>query len=157
AATPDTVAPSAPTSLTATSAGGTQIDLAWTASTDNVAVTGYQVERCQGTGCSSFVQIAAPTDASYRHTDLTPLAPSSYRVRATDAPATFLHDALPISAATPDTVAPSAPTSLTATSAGGTQINLAWTVSTDNVAVAGYQVERCLGAGCSSFVQIAAP
>src|SRR5205085_5642607 len=83
AATPDTIAPSAPSRLTATSAGGTQINLAWTASTDNVAVTGYQVERCQGTGCSSFVQIAAPTTASYSDTGLTSGAAYSYRVRAT--------------------------------------------------------------------------
>ena len=32
--------------------------LSWTASTDNMGVTGYQVERCQGAGCSSFSQIA---------------------------------------------------------------------------------------------------
>ena len=40
---PDTIAPTAPTSLTATVASDTQINLAWMASTDNVGVTGYMV------------------------------------------------------------------------------------------------------------------
>ena len=54
----DTQAPAAPTSLTATAASSGQINLAWMASTDNVgAVTGYRVERCQGSSCSSFAQV----------------------------------------------------------------------------------------------------
>ena len=47
-AAPDTTPPSAPTGLGATAVSTSQIDLAWTASTDNVGVTGYRVERCQG-------------------------------------------------------------------------------------------------------------
>ncbi len=41
----DTQAPSVPTNLTATAASTTSIQLNWTASTDNVAVTGYKVYR----------------------------------------------------------------------------------------------------------------
>ncbi len=33
--------------------------LTWTASTDNVGVTGYFIERCEGVSCTSFAQIAA--------------------------------------------------------------------------------------------------
>ena len=36
----------------ATAASSSQINLTWTASTDNVGVTGYRVERCQGAGCT---------------------------------------------------------------------------------------------------------
>lgn len=39
----DTLAPTAPTSLASTSKTSTSITLSWTASTDNVAVTGYEV------------------------------------------------------------------------------------------------------------------
>src|SRR5262249_61804895 len=53
----DTQAPTVPTNLVATASSSTQIGLTWTASTDNVAVTGYRIERCSGTGCSSFAQI----------------------------------------------------------------------------------------------------
>ena len=66
----DTTPPTAPTNLTATTASAAQINLAWTASTDNVGVTGYRIERCQGTGCSTFTQIATPTSASYSDTGL---------------------------------------------------------------------------------------
>src|SRR5204863_420908 len=60
ATTLDTQAPTAPAGLTSNAVSGTQINLSWTAATDNVAVTGYLIERCTGTGCTSFVQIAAP-------------------------------------------------------------------------------------------------
>ena len=52
--TSDTQAPTAPGSLTATPSNSTQINLSWTASTDNVGVTAYQVDRCSGAGCSNF-------------------------------------------------------------------------------------------------------
>ena len=33
-------------------------------------------------------------------------------------------------------------------------MNLTWTAATDNVGVTNYLVERCAGAGCTSFAQI---
>jgi hypothetical protein len=62
-----------------------QINLSWTASTDNVGVTGYRVERCQGVSCTSFAQIGTPTTASYSDSALAASTSYSYRVRATDA------------------------------------------------------------------------
>src|SRR6202012_991897 len=44
--------PTAPGSLTATTASASQINLSWIASPDPAGVTQYLVERCQGTGCS---------------------------------------------------------------------------------------------------------
>ena len=44
-APPDTQPPSAPGNLVATALGVSQVHLSWTASTDNVGVTGYLVER----------------------------------------------------------------------------------------------------------------
>src|SRR5205823_4145627 len=85
AATPDTQAPTAPTNLTA-AASASQINLSWTASTDNVAVTGYMVERCQGASCATFAQIATPTTTTFSDTGLG-VGSYSYRVRATDAAA----------------------------------------------------------------------
>jgi Fibronectin type III domain len=81
----DTTPPSAPTNLVLTVVSGTQINLAWTASTDNVGVTGYKVERCQGGGCSNFAQIGTTTNTTYSDTGLTASTSYSYRVRATDA------------------------------------------------------------------------
>ena len=81
----DTTPPTAPANLTATAAGSSQINLSWSASTDNVGVTGYQIERCQGAGCSSFSQITTTTTTTYNNTSLLAGTSYSYRVRATDA------------------------------------------------------------------------
>jgi chitodextrinase len=157
---PDTIAPTAPASLTATVVSDTQINLAWTASTDNVGVTGYLIERCQGTGCSNFAQVATPVGTTFNDIGLAGSTSYSYRVRATDAAnnlSAYTSTASASTHAPPDTTPPTAPTNLTATAASASQINLAWTVSTDNVGVTGYLVERCQGAACSNFAQIAAP
>jgi Concanavalin A-like lectin/glucanases superfamily/Fibronectin type III domain len=77
--------PSAPTNLTAAVPGTTEVDLTWGASTDNAGVTGYRVERCQGTGCTSFTQIGTPSGTSFNDTGLTPSTTYVYRVRAIDA------------------------------------------------------------------------
>jgi len=82
---PDTTPPTSPANLAATAASATQINLSWTASTDNVGVTGYRVESCSGAGCSNFTQIATPTTTTFNNTGLAASTSYSYRVRATDA------------------------------------------------------------------------
>jgi len=81
---PDTEAPSAPGNLVATAIGVSQVHLSWTASTDNVGVTGYLVER-QDPGSMNFVQVGTSTGTSYNDTGLAAGSTYSYRVRATDA------------------------------------------------------------------------
>ena len=56
-----------------------------------------------------------------------------------------------------DTTPPGPVSGLTATAASSTRIDLGWSAATDDVGVAGYRVERCSGAVCSSFAQVAAP
>ncbi len=144
-AAPDTTAPTAPAGLTAIAASSTQINLSWTAATDNVGVTGYRLERCAGTGCTTFVEIASPTMTSYVDTGLTASTLYRYQVRAIDA-AGNLGSYSTIAQATtmglPDTTAPSAPTDVSGAGVSISQINLTWTASTDNVAVTGYKVFR---------------
>ena len=60
------------------------MNLNWTASTDNVSVSGYRVERCQGAGCTNFAQVATPTATAYSDTGLSPSTTYRYRVRAID-------------------------------------------------------------------------
>ncbi len=62
-----------------------QINLSWTAATDNVGVTGYRVERCQGAGCSTFAQVGTPSGTTFATRGLPASTSYSYRVRATDA------------------------------------------------------------------------
>ena len=157
---PDTTPPTVPGNFVAAATSATQINLSWMASTDNVGVTGYKVERCSGAGCTNFAQIATPTTTTFSDTGLTASTSYSYRVRASDAAgnnSSYSSTASATTQAAPDTTPPTAPTNLTATAASTTQINLSWTASTDNVGVTGYKVERCSGAGCANFVQIATP
>src|SRR5206468_120725 len=81
----DTQAPTAPANLTATPISAAQINLAWSAATDNVGVTSYLIERCQGAGCSTIAQIATAPTTSFTNTRLTAQISYSYRVRASDA------------------------------------------------------------------------
>jgi hypothetical protein len=158
---PDSTPPSAPASLTASAISSTRVNLSWSAATDDVGVTGYLIERCQGAGCSTFAQIAAPTGTGVAYSDTTVTSGNtySYRVRATDG-AGNLGGYSPVATATtptPDITPPTAPATLSAAAVSNTQVNLSWAAATDNVAVTGYLIERCQGAGCSTFAQIAAP
>ena len=155
---PDTTPPSDVTGLTATAVSPTQINLSWTAATDNVGVTGYRVERCQGAGCANFAQIATPAGTTFGDTGLIAATNYSYRVKAVDAATNVSVNYSNVANATtqaapPDTIPPTDPTGLTATAVSSSQINLAWTASTDSggSGLAGYRVERCQGAGCSTL------
>src|SRR3989442_13046641 len=67
---PDTQPPTAPGSLTATAVSASQINLSWTASTDNVGVTAYLVER-QDPGSPTFTQKGTAPGTTYNDTGLT--------------------------------------------------------------------------------------
>lgn len=152
----DTVPPTTPANLTVTTAGMTQINLNWTASTDNVLLSQYYLERCAGVGCSTFDQIGFPTITSYTDTGLVPGTSYSYRVRARDVWGLYSDYSNTASATLPDTEPPGATTGLMATFISSTRIDLNWTQATDNSGVvAGYKIERCTGTGCTNFAQIA--
>ncbi|KKW45452.1 MAG: Coagulation factor 5/8 type domain protein, partial [Parcubacteria group bacterium GW2011_GWB1_56_8] len=74
----DTQAPTVPANLTATAISSSQINLSWTASTDNVGVSGYRVYR-------GGVQIATTTATTYQNTGLAPSTTYTYTVSAYDA------------------------------------------------------------------------
>ncbi len=135
ATTWDATAPSVPTNLAGNAVSATQVNLTWTASTDNVGVTGYKVFR-------GGVQIGTSATASYNDTTCSSGQTYSYQVSAYDARSNESAKCTAINVTTPDGIAPSTPTNLTATSISQTQINLAWTASTDNVAVTGYKIFR---------------
>ncbi|ESU29810.1 hypothetical protein FLJC2902T_02860 [Flavobacterium limnosediminis JC2902] len=74
----DTTAPSAPTNLTASGTTQTATNLSWTASMDNVGVTGYDVYR----GTTLLGTVATTT---YNVTGLTAATAYTFTVRAKDA------------------------------------------------------------------------
>ena len=134
---PDTV-PTAPTRLSASQPVLNRVTLAWRASTDNVAVDHYSVQR-------NGVVVASPTGTTYADTGLVPGATYDYVVRAVDTtgntgpPSGTVQVLNPLP---PDTTAPTAPTSLAGTLLSPTRSSLSWVASTDNVGVTGYRVTR---------------
>lgn len=77
-AAPDTQAPTAPSNLVASNVTQTTLSLSWTASTDNVGVTGYDV--FQGT-----TNIGTVTTTSTNITGLSPATAYAFKIRAHDA------------------------------------------------------------------------
>jgi PKD repeat protein len=207
--TADTTPPTVPTNLTATAVSTVQINLTWSAATDNVGVTGYKIFR-------NGVEIATTTSTYYNDCYLTGSTSYSYTVAAFDAAGNISAQTSPVSTKTlpvstkfvvgdriitiqltaarptPYTTAtnlgnhavgelgtivdgptagegmiwwkidydtgpdgwsgsedryvkylpPSVPANLTATAVFPTEIDLAWTASTDNTAVADYRIFR---------------
>jgi fibronectin type 3 domain-containing protein len=76
--------PTAPSNLTATAVSTSQNNLSWTASTSDVGIANYIVQRCQGATCTNFTQIATPTGTTYNDTGLGSNTSYSYRVEAKD-------------------------------------------------------------------------
>jgi len=78
--------PQPPTGLTATAASTSQVNLSWTAPSDNggSAITGYQIERSSDSGTTwSFVQSNTnSTSAAYSDMGLNPSTSYTYRVSA---------------------------------------------------------------------------
>jgi chitodextrinase len=131
----DTVAPTAPGSLTASPLAPNHVALSWTASTDNVGVTGYRLSR-NGT------VIATVTSTDYDDRTAAPATTYEYSVAAVDAAGNVSPPSNVATVTTPpDTIAPTPPSGLTAT-AVGSNVELAWTASSDDVGVFEYDVHR---------------
>jgi chitodextrinase len=134
----DTQAPTAPTGLTANATGTSTVDLSWTASTDNVGVTGYRIFR-------NGSQVGTTTNSSFTDSGLSPATVYTYSVVAFDAAGNTSPPSGSATATTqspPDTQAPTAPTSLTATATSFSTVALNWSPSSDNVGVTGYIIYR---------------
>jgi fibronectin type 3 domain-containing protein len=135
----DTTAPSTPGSFAAGTVTGTTAALSWSASTDNIGVTGYRIYRSSPAPAGALV--ASPTGTSTTLTGLSSGVAYTFTIKAIDA-AGNLSTAATVSFTTPDTVAPSAPGSFGSGANSMSTVYLTWNASTDNVGVIGYRVER---------------
>ena len=145
--TGDTQAPTTPANLAGTGSFSS-VALTWSASTDNVAVTRYNLHRSTTAGFtpSAANRIAQPTGTSYTDPGLAP-GTYYYRVTAEDAAGNISTASNEASAVvTGDVTAPSAPGGLTATGSSSS-VALGWTASTDNVGVTRYNVHRSTTSG----------
>ena len=133
----DTTPPSAPTNLVASGTTATGTALNWTASTDNVGVTGYTILQ---NGTSIGTTNGATT---FNVTGLFQNTSYAFTVTANDAvgnvsPASNTANVTTLTAA--DGQPPTAPSNLAANGTTTTTTNLSWSASTDNVGVTGYTV-----------------
>jgi chitodextrinase len=134
----ESVPPSTPGSLAATTTPDS-VSLSWSASTDNVGVTGYQVRRD-----GVLVTTTAPGVLSFTDTGRTPSTSYAYTVTAVDAAGNASTPAsvnATTGAGIPDVGPPTTPGNLSATSTS-TSVTLSWDAATDDIGVTGYEVRR---------------
>jgi hypothetical protein len=142
AAASDTTAPSVPSSLSATVISSSQINLSWTASTDNTAVTGYSIYR-------GGTKIATASTNSYSDSGLSASTAYSYTVSAYDAAGNTSAQSSSVSATT-QAAAVSPSTKFTtgqrvqATPGAGSNLNVRATASATGTLL-GTQVNGVLG------------
>jgi chitodextrinase len=99
---PDTTAPSIPTGLTASVISTNQINLSWSASTDNVAVSGYIIFQ-------NNVQVGTSDRNTYQATSLAAATGYTFKVRATDSAGNQSADSNQVIASTLDPADSQAP------------------------------------------------
>ncbi|GAA3674707.1 hypothetical protein GCM10022224_043700 [Nonomuraea antimicrobica] len=136
----DTTAPSVPGNLRSTGVTNNSVALAWDTSTDNVAVTGYEIYR-------GGTLVTTVTGTTHTDTGLSANTAYTYTVRARDAAANRSANSNSVTATTTgggggDTTAPTVPGNLRSTGVTNNSVALAWNASTDNVAVTGYEIYR---------------
>lgn len=134
AQTADTTPPTVPTGAAAVLASGGRVTVSWTASTDAVGVTGYNVYR-NGNFVASVVGVSyneAVSPGGYMYT-----------VAAYDAAGNVSQQTLPTNSLffVADTAPPSAPTWIALTPATST-VALSWNGAIDNVGITGYSIYR---------------
>jgi chitodextrinase len=134
--TPDTEAPSAITDLVASNTTANSTYLTWSASTDNVGVSDYEVFQdgisIDSTGTNTFYSVTGLLSGnSYEFT-----------VIAKDASGNFSSLSNTANVSTPDNEAPTAISNLSASNTSDSSTILSWSASTDNVGISHYQIYR---------------
>ncbi len=134
----DGYAPSMPGNLAGTVTGG-GVEVSWTASTDDTAVTGYQVTRdgslltTTGGGATAWIDTGATSGATH-----------TYGVTAVDGSTNASVEATVAIMVTtlPDTTGPSKPANFHKVRRSGAFVKFNWAPSSDDVGVVRYQIYR---------------
>jgi endonuclease I/chitodextrinase len=130
----DNEAPTTPTNVTLSNSSPSSIDVSWSASSDNVAVTSYEIyvdgSLNGNTSNTNYTISGLNSNTSYAVTVLAKDIANNKSAQSTVVNGTT----------TIDNEAPTAPTSITITNQTGSGFKANWTASTDNAAVVGYDV-----------------
>src|SRR5262245_34774130 len=98
--TPDSQAPSTPGTPTASSITSSGATLSWSASTDNIGVTGYDVLRASGSSGGTFTSVGSTATTSFAATGLSPSSTYRFTVRARDAAGNMSASSNPVTVTT---------------------------------------------------------
>ena len=135
----DTEPPSAPGDLKASNVTPTSATLTWSAATDDIGVTSYEIYQ-QG----QFVKSASGSTLTTSVTRLRPNTEYGFYVNAKDAVGNISQASNTVEFTTPpardDSVPPTAPGNLRSTGVTANTVSLAWNASTDNVGVTRYEI-----------------
>ena len=130
----DTEAPTTPTNVALSAITTSSITVSWTASTDNIGVTGYEVfidgTLTKQTTATTATFTGLNTNTTYAFTVLAKDLINNKSAQSAAVNGTTLTD----------TEAPTVPTNLAVSNATDTSFKLTWTASTDNTAVTGYDI-----------------
>lgn len=134
---PDTIAPSIPEGLQSSEITQTSFELSWLPSTDNIAVTGYEIYLD-----STLIDTVNGNTTQISISGLTPGTTYQASVSAFDEAGNISAFSIPVLAATqaPDTTPPSVPTGLQAQSITQSSFILSWDESIDNSGISSYEV-----------------
>jgi hypothetical protein len=139
--------PSAPSGLTGTATGPSSVSLSWTASTDNIGVTGYNIFR-NGT------KIGTSTTTSYTDNSVASSTTYTYTVTAYDAAGQVSTPSNSATVATAGSTAPGAPTGVTAVPGDGSA-TVSWTApSNGGSAITSYTVTPYIGSAAQTPVTV---
>ncbi len=129
----DTQPPTVPQAVTGSPVNDNEVNLSWTASTDDVAVAGYYIYR-------NGVWVGSSPTASYTDQGLTRATSYQYSVYAYDEVGNMSAESGFVSVTTMDVAPPTSPSDLTVFVAIS-QLRLNWTASTDDAGtLAGYDI-----------------
>ncbi len=142
-----------PTNLVASSISPSQINLSWSAPSDNggSVITGYAIDRSTdgGTTWSTIVSNTGSIETTYSNTGLSSNTSYTYRVSAINGIGTSSPSNTASATTGTQTTAPSSPTGLVASASSSSQINLSWTAPSNNggSTITGYKIERSTNGG----------
>jgi chitodextrinase len=126
--TPDRTPPTVPEDIAAVAVGTQRIDVTWSPSSDeDSGIADYRVFR-------DGAEVGTPTGTEYQDTGLESGTTYEYRVSAVNGEGLESNLSVVASARTLDVEGPPAPSGLTATPAGPSQISLTWVAPADGAA-----------------------
>jgi endonuclease I/chitodextrinase len=131
----DTEAPTTPTNVTLTDITFNSINISWSASSDNIGVTGYNI----------YVDdvLTAQTSSAITNTNISNLSTNTdytFAIIAKDLINNRSDSAVISGATLEDTQAPSIPINLSVSNATDSSFEVSWQAATDNNVVTGYEI-----------------